>query len=51
MLNHLSWGANDGGQRRLLQPFRRAGRGAEELRGRGAEVRRTAELRGVAAQG
>lgn len=39
---HLSRGADDGGQRRLLQPFGRAGRRAEELRGGGAEVRRPA---------
>lgn len=40
--SHLSRGANDGGQWGLLQPFGRARRRAEELRGGGAEVGRPA---------
>lgn len=46
---YLSWGANDGGQRGLLQPLGGAGGGAQELGGGGAEVGRSAKLRGMTA--
>lgn len=46
---YLSRGANDGGQGGLLQPVGCAGGGAKEFGRGGAEVGRSAELRGVTA--
>jgi len=48
---HLRRGANNRGQRRLLQPVGCAGGGAQELGRGGAEVGWSAELRGMAAGG
>lgn len=48
---HLSRGANDGGQRGLLQPVGRAGGGAQELGGGGAKVGWSTELRGMTTGG
>ena len=48
---HFSGRADDGGQRGLLQPVGRAGGGAQELCGGGAQVGRAAKLRGMTAGG
>lgn len=50
-VTHSGWRAYDGGQRRLLQPVRRARGGAQQLCRRGAQVGWSTELRGVIGQG